>query len=192
MRRYICAALAVLLIASLSLTALAAEQHSLAEKLVRLHVIANSDSDIDQSLKLKVRDALLECTAGIDESELAASLDELAAVAMEVVRAEGFDYGVSVALGDEAYGTREYDTFALPAGIYRSLRVTLGDGSGENWWCVLFPPLCFAAAEDFDDSARSAGLSDDEINFVKKTEDAPQIRFRILELLLKAASFLRD
>lgn len=191
-RRIFGSAAIVLLVLPLILAATAAEQRGLAAKLTRLHVIANSDSAADQALKLKVRDAVLDFAEGIDEKALLSSLDKIRSIAEETVRAEGYNYNVTVELGAESYGTRVYDSFALPAGSYRSLRISIGTAEGENWWCVLFPPLCFASSEDFDDCARSAGLSSEQIIFVKKNGQDIQIRFRILELVQKVAHFFSD
>ncbi len=183
---------ALILTLSLSMTALAAEQKSLSSKLVRLHVIANSDSAEDQALKLKVRDAVLALTDGMSEDELAASLPAIAAAADSALRANGSSYPVTVRLGEERYPTRSYDGFALPAGDYRSLRVEIGAASGENWWCVIFPPLCFASTEEFFELASEANLTSEEINFVRGDGENVQIRFRIFEVLAKIASIFDE
>ncbi len=185
--------LALLLVAaSLPITALAAQRQSVSSKLVRLHVIANSDSERDQSLKLMVRDAVLDITADLSEGELPDSLDRIHAAAEDVLRENGCHYPVRVLLGNEEYGTREYDSFTLPAGVYRSLRVEIGDAAGHNWWCVLFPPLCFASAEEFAAEASAAGMAEEDIDFITGDSQDVQIRFRILELIQKFAHLLFD
>ena len=129
----------------------AGSQSALADKVVRLHVIANSDSDADQALKLRVRDAVLaaagDCLDGITdrrsaENILSGKLQALADAGAAEVAAQGFDYPVSVSLENCWFPTKEYDGFALPAGTYRAVRVVIGEGAGRNWWCVLYPGLC--------------------------------------------------
>lgn len=120
--------------------------------LIRLHVVANSDSPQDQGLKLRVRDAVLEASGGLlqgtTEMEeawdiLKDNLDVLKDAANQRILAEGRDYPVEVELGEYPFPTKTYGNFVLAAGTYPAVRVTMGAGSGHNWWCVLFPPLCF-------------------------------------------------
>ncbi len=125
-------------------------------KVLRLHVIAASDSEEDQSIKLSVRDALLkvipellgDCRT-LEEAVAAAEdgSERLLSTARGELSRLGAEYGASLTLGEEYYPTREYDGLRLPAGRYTSLRVVLGDGQGKNWWCVLFPSLCLSAAK---------------------------------------------
>ena len=155
-------------------------QDSLAERMVRLHVIAASDSAADQTAKLAVRDAVLERLApaletAADAAEarenLTAALPSLEALAEEVAAVPA-----RAALSREVYPTRRYGSFGLPAGEYVSLRIVLGEGEGHNWWCVVYPPLC-AAGE-----IRPVGaLEGDDVRLL--TEDGPgyEIRFRVLE-----------
>ncbi len=193
MKNFLLRSIAAILIAcTLSLVAVSAEQHALASKLVRLHVIANSSSEEDQALKLRVRDAVLEAASGLTEDSLPASLPHLRLAAERAVLEAGEAYPVTVKLGPEEYGTREYDTFSLPAGEYLSLRVEIGAAEGRNWWCVLFPPLCFASSEEFEEEAASAGLTDADLELVRGSGQDIQIRFRILELIQKLAHLFHD
>lgn len=163
-------------------------QRKLAEKTVRLHVVANSDSEEDQAQKLLVRDAVLrEVTAWTadcsDASEakraIRAHLADIAQAASAVS-----DYDVRVSLGTEAFGTRQYDTFTLPAGNYPSLRVSLGAAEGKNWWCVVFPSLCMAATSDEVAScAEVGGFSDEETDLITGGENKYTYRFKALEWL---------
>lgn len=158
---------------------------------IRLHVLANSDSEEDQALKLRVRDAVLKEVPRIIEScktqkEAAAALlketDALAASAKKEIALAGYDYGVSVTLGKEKYPERAYEGVRLPAGEYTSLRVIIGDGEGQNWWCVLFPPLCTSAAEPQEELAE-AGFTGEQIRVLCDDENPKYVlRFRILEL----------
>ena len=163
-------------------------QESLSEKVVRLHVLANSDAEEDQALKLDVRDAvlkyaepLLEGAADRNEAEavLRGRLLELEETASEVIRSAGYSYSVTVELSKTDFPTREYHSFSLPAGEYLALRVLIGEAEGQNWWCVVFPPLCSAVAADFGDTC----FSEKEIAFITEDTTEYQIKFKIIELL---------
>ena len=130
-------------------------QEDLGRKVIRLHVIANSDSPEDQALKLRVRDRvlaraqeILEQSADMEQAEqaLTAALPELTREARETLAAEGCAQPVQARLEPAEFPTKDYDGFSLPAGKYLALRVIIGQGAGQNWWCVVFPPLCTAAA----------------------------------------------
>ena len=163
--------LTLMIVAALALTSGAVAFHTqsqLAEKVVRLHVLANSDSEEDQALKLKVRDAVLEQATetlrGADSQAEASRrltdiLPELEETAHAVITANGYDYGVRAELAETSFPTKEYDGFALPAGEYLALRVLIGEAAGQNWWCVVFPPLCTAAASDVPTVALDAVLT---------------------------------
>lgn len=142
----------------------------LASRLVRLHVIAVSDDDAEQAVKLQVRDAVLAYL----EPQLADVTDIGAA------QTAAGERPVRVSLGAEHYPTRDYGTFALPAGVYTSLRVTLGAGEGHNWWCVIFPPLCAQAAGLSEQAVQA--LSDDDVRLVTESDGGYVVRFRLLEL----------
>jgi len=124
------------------------------DSVIRLHVIANSDSETDQQIKYMVRDAILAeaetVFSGKDMDEAMviseSSYERLTEIAERVLRDNGFSYGATVIFGKEDYPTREYDGVTFPAGRYYSLRVILGEGDGQNWWCVLFPPLCLGSS----------------------------------------------
>ena len=165
-------------------------QTELSDKLIRLHVIANSDSESDQSMKLYVRDAVtsvLEAMLEGAETRAQAAevivdkLGEIQSAAQHAVFEYGGEYGVQVTLGTESYPTREYDTFTLPAGEYTSLKITIGEGEGKNWWCVVFPPVCFAAATD--DELAEMNFSDGEIEFITGKGEEYEFRFKLLEQL---------
>ena len=154
------------------------------EGLVRLHVIAASDDATEQAIKLDVRDAVLSylepklgSAADIAGAEalIEANLDGIAAAAESAARGRE----VNVTLGEEYYPTREYDTFYLPAGRYQSLRVTLVEGAGHNWWCVVFPPLCLTAAES---EAAFEELDGETRAIISSDGGGVQFKFRLLEL----------
>ena len=170
------------------------DKKQLSDEVLRLHVVANSDSAEDQAVKLKVRDAVLcaleDTTTAVqnkDEAEavLNSKLAELESVANAVLDAEGFKDRAKVTLTEEEFPTRVYDTFTLPAGIYDSLRITIGSGKGHNWWCVVFPSLCVpAATEGVADTAASAGFSDSLSGAITE-ESGYEVRFFLLDCLGK-------
>lgn len=165
-------------------------QDALADKVVRLHVLANSDSEEDQALKLRVRDTVLERATELlreaadrEEAEvlLQGRLLELERLAGETVAANGYDYPVTVELVDAEFPTKEYDGFTLPAGRYLSLRVLIGEAAGQNWWCVVFPPLCTAASADVPASALAAGFSEEEIGLITEENEGYVLKFKAVE-----------
>lgn len=165
-----------------------ARQSQLAERVVRLHVIANSDTAEDQALKLRVRDRVLEevrpllaglRSAGEAEAAIAGSLDSLTEAARDELAKEGCDCPVTVTLEDVWFPTRTYDAAALPAGTYRALRVVIGAGEGHNWWCVVFPSLCLPAVSEA--SLQAAGFSEEDIALVTEATPGCVIRFKTVE-----------
>ena len=161
-----------------------AAEEQLSGQLIRLHVIAASDSEADQALKLQVRDAVLEHLAPLLEQVrdvetareiLRAEQSLLQCTAEETAKAAGRPCDVSVSLGTESYPTRDYETFSLPAGSYLSLRIILGSGEGQNWWCVVYPPLCTSAVETVPT------LNEETMHLIQQTEQKYVVRFRILE-----------
>ena len=165
-------------------------QDELADKVVRLHVLANSDSEEDQALKLKVRDVVLERATAIleqsadrreAESRLRGELLELERIAAEEIAAEGYQYPVTVELENTDFPTKEYDGFTLPAGEYLALRVIIGEGQGQNWWCVVFPPLCTAASADVPASALAAGFSEEEVRLITEESRGYVLKFKAVE-----------
>lgn len=166
------------------------------ESVVRLHVLANSDSDEDQALKLKVRDAVLSYVSPrvIDSKSreeaieiLQGELTNIEAVSAKVVKEEGYDYPVKVTLTVEEYPTRNYEAMSFPSGEYVSLRVMLGEAEGQNWWCVLFPPLCLSTASEKAENEEAfiaVGLNSDQYKIITETEDATYyLRFKLLEAI---------
>ncbi len=165
-------------------------------EVIRLHVLANSDSEADQALKLKVRDrvireveAMLDGVSGREEALAIISNEENLTVieqaAREVVASEGYSYGVSVSLGEEKYPRKNYESLCFPAGVYTSLRVQIGEAEGQNWWCVLFPQLCLGVATDDNrDAFVDVGFTPDQYKIVTDTDEPEyEIRFKILEII---------
>ncbi len=161
--------------------------NELREGVLRFHIIANSDSDQDQALKLAVRDEILknstdifkECSNTEDAIQTANNnIEQINEIANQVIKEKGFDYEARVSVGDRYFDTREYDEFTLPAGTYKSLIVDLGDAKGKNWWCVVFPCVCVPTASD-------AKLSDSVSKKAENTaQNAPkyEMKFKSIEI----------
>lgn len=169
------------------------QQSGLADKVIRLHVIANSDSAEDQALKLEVRDRILTEAGDLfsqglsrDEAEraIAARLGDLAAAGADVVGEEGYSYPVTASLEQSVwFPTKEYTDFALPAGDYTALRVVIGDGGGKNWWCVVFPPLCLGSVtETTAETAAAGGFSEEDISLITGENEGYVVKFKAMEL----------
>lgn len=161
-----------------------ARSAALSEGLVRLHVIAASDSESEQAVKLEVRDAVLAYLApALDGARSAREASEIVTSELSGVRSAALSASqgreVTVTLSEEYYPTREYEGFTLPAGRYRSLRVVLGEGGGHNWWCVVFPPLCLSAA-----GAEEAldAMTDEDASLIAGEGEGVVFRFRLVEL----------
>ena len=185
----------------LSCAYLQAQQRRLAGKLIRLHVVANSDTAADQAVKLQVRDAVLAAIAPLTDAcatqeEAAAALRQalpgIEQAANDALQQAGkATCPIAVRLCKERFPTRLYPTFSLPAGTYTSLRVELGDAAGRNWWCVVFPTLCTAAeSEDLRTVATSAGLTRDEIALMTEENPRYQPEFKLLEWLTQLRALL--
>ena len=168
-------------------------EESVYDSVVRLHVVANSDSDADQSLKLKVRDAVLSDMSAIldgctdrDEAlkRLSSALPEIEKTAQKAVNDEGCSYPVSVSLGEEKYPRKSYEDVCFPAGTYQSLQIKIGDSDGKNWWCVLFPEMCLSGAKNAESAYVQVGLTSEQYKIITETDEPKyKIRFKILEAL---------
>jgi len=167
------------------------------ENLIRLHVIANSDSEEDQNLKFEARDFILgdianltkDCKDVKDAAEkIQAGLNDIEVKAKDFINQKGYDYHVQAKLSKEVYPEKTYtdsngETFAFPSGKYQSLRIIIGEGKGKNWWCVLFPPLCLSGSK-IEDELAVAGYTNEQIKILKKDKTGKYvIRFKILEIL---------
>lgn len=180
--------MALLFCGILSICTLNIECREIRGSVLRLHVLANSDDAGDQALKLKVRDRLLEVStelyAGAETKEEAVAatrehLDELRREAERVVRENGCNYPVTVALEETYFNTRTYGDITLPAGNYQAVRVLIGKGKGHNWWCVMFPPLCISAASG-DEVQMEDVLTDQQMDMVEGSRY--EMKFKCVEL----------
>lgn len=155
-------------------------QDGISKKIIRFHVIANSDSSEDQSLKLKVKEAVvnytetrLEDSESLSQSEaiLLSESENIAAIARNVIAENGYDYEVSVELTDTYFPTKSYGSYTFPPGTYRAFQIKIGEARGQNWWCVLYPPLCFidishSVVDDEAETKLKETLTTEEFNAV--------------------------
>ena len=165
-----------------------AEQRQLSKELIRLHVIANSDTESDQSAKLNVRDSalkvltpLLEDVSRVSEAEkvINCMLPQLCSEAKKSLLLDGKFYSAKAELCIEQYPTKKYDGFALPSGEYISLKIILGKGEGHNWWCVVFPPLCMTSVENEE---AFSSLTDESAKLITYDGSEYKLKFRIIEI----------
>ena len=178
LRRWELALLLGVAVAALAGVWLDGQQSALADKVIRLHVIAHSDSPEDQALKLQVQD----------------SLAELAGIGAEAVGEAGYSYPVTASLEDGVwFPTKQYPDFALPAGRYTALRLVIGDGGGQNWWCVVFPPLCLGSVtETAAQAAAEGGFSQEEIALLTGEEGGYVVKFKAIELWEQLRGWLEE
>ena len=170
---------------------------NIADSVFRLHVIANSDTEEDQNLKYLVRDALIEymnsisnkCISRKEAISIAEShQDDFYTIAHQIISDNGYNYDVNINIGNFAFPTKNYGDISLPAGYYDALRVEIGNANGQNWWCVMFPPLCFVDVSTGvvpDDSKQELkqNLKNEEYNLISKTDDREiSFKFKIVEL----------
>ena len=192
LKRWEVALLSGLLVATLMGTYLNREQGALADSVIRLHVIAHSDSRADQELKYQVRDRILTEAAALYQpgddlrqvrKNMEDNLDLLAQAGREVVEEQGYDYPVSARLERTWFPTKKYTDFALPAGNYTALRIVVGEGKGENWWCVAFPPLCLGSVSETVEEAAAAGnFTPEQVSLITGESGGYVVKFKVIEL----------
>ena len=190
--------LAFILTALISFTGFTAGCEDIPNHVLRLHVLANSDTTEDQNLKLKVRDRILAESAGIlDEAKnkedaqqiIKSKIPLLKKAAQDEVKKNGYNYPVNVEMANMYFTTRKYDEVTLPTGDYDALRVTIGKAEGHNWWCVVFPPMCLPAAEESKEL--SDVLNSNQLQIVKQTGDF-EVKFKTVELYEELKSFINN
>lgn len=171
------------------------------EKLIRFHVIANSDTDEDQELKLKVRDGIIKYlepklakSRSIKESEsiIKNEYENLEKISKDIILKNGYNYDVQIGIQYSTFPTKQYSSIVLPAGEYKALKVVIGEGKGKNWWCVMFPPLCFVDKENgvidkSTDEKLKKALTEDEYNLIVQKDEKKvsrvEIKFKIVEMI---------
>lgn len=182
------ACIAFVLVVIYSLIPFQAQCDNISRDVFRLHILANSDSDHDQSVKLKVRDRVLEYSKGLFESAkskqeaeslVSSNLDNIMRVAQNELKDLGCDQTVKAEIKKMYFTTRYYDSYTLPSGMYDALRITIGSGKGHNWWCVMYPSICVSAAAEQDEKAKQA-LDDDEYEIIKNEKYS--YKFKVVEL----------
>ena len=169
----------------------------IADSVFRLHVIANSDSAEDQNLKYIVRDKVIEYMSSISQNasskedviEIAkANLDKIQAIASQTIRENGYTYSVNVEVGNFSFPSKRYGDITLPPGYYDALRIKIGEAEGLNWWCVMFPPLCFVdvtsgVVPDESKEIMKENLSKEEFDLISKNSNEVKVKFKIVEVL---------
>lgn len=194
------AAVAVALVLSvlLSVLSFAITSDSIEKDVLRLHILANSDSAEDQSLKIKVRNSVIENESDIFDGvgnvtaakeKVIRNYDRIKASAKKVIREEGYDYPVSVRIEKTYFPTRHYESFTLPAGYYEALRIVIGEGKGHNWWCVMYPPLCVGSAAQV--KKEYSKLPDREKKLIT-SNPRYDIRFKTYEIYKKLLKYLKE
>lgn len=168
----------------------------LSKSVFRLHVIANSDSDEDQSLKLQVRDKLLDymnsITANVSSKDDAIKIaqdhqKDFQIIAEQTILDKGYSYPVTVEIGNYEFPTKHYGDITLPSGYYDALRVKIGDACGHNWWCVMFPPLCFVdvtsgIVPDSSKEQLKENMSSEDYSIISNDNSVTEFKFKIVEL----------
>ena len=185
--------LTLAIITSLTLSAFSAmaDARKIYDNILRLHIIANSDNDEDQQLKLKVRDAVSKLmeqfyteTQSMDEAEIITKehLFDIQMTAIDIIAENGFSYPVDISLSECYFSTREYDNIVLPAGKYKALKIIIGDGKGKNWWCMIYPSVCVSGSVKNPDRLNEV-LSDGSLELTRKDKDAGgKVKFKIVEV----------
>lgn len=183
-----------------------AVQTDLSQSFFRLHILANSDSQEDQALKYLVRDELISymnqlCKDVSSKEEVIrlanAHQEDFKNIAENVISENGFSYPVNVEIGSFSFPTKHYGNLSLPAGIYDALRISIGKAEGQNWWCVLFPPLCFISpatgiVEEENMQQIEENLSPDEVRLISDSEDSSvRFQFKIVEVMHKVDTFFQ-
>lgn len=185
--------IAYILYCAFSITYFSSVSGEIRENVVRLHILADSNNEIDQNVKLKVRDALLEKNSELLSDKVTPenateyfknSKDELEQCANEVLKENGLNYKATITLGKEYYTTRVYEDLTFPAGVYTSIKVILGSGEGKNWWCVMFPPLCVPVADGGIETANNVNLEDyldEDGKHLVSSQGKFKVGFKIIE-----------
>ena len=209
MKKFILTTIATIIISAIALNTTnisgKTSQEDVAQKLIRFHVIANSDDKIDQELKLKVRDSILKYISpklkngkNIEECRQIIKTEDanIKKISEKIIKEKGFKYSVSTALSQEYFPVKTYGNITLPQGEYEAYRVIIGTGTGQNWWCVMFPPLCFVditkgnVSYEKTEKEMKSVLSDDEYKLVDNTVSSKKIiaKFKLGEIFSKLFS----
>ena len=173
--------------------------NDLSDNFFRLHIIANSNSKEDQELKLKIRDAVILYMNTLDYNNLSKehtiniteeNLNNLKRIVEETIKDNGFNYSCNLEIGNYYFPTKYYGNISLPSGYYDALKINIGDAKGKNWWCSLYPPLCFTDVSSgvIDEESQEVlknSLTDDEYILISKGNENIKLKFKIVELISK-------
>jgi stage II sporulation protein R len=169
---------------------------NLSQNIFRLHILANSNSDEDQNLKLKVRDSIVEYVKEITKDSSKKddvikicqnNISNLQEIAENVIKENGYDYPVTIEIGNFYFPTKDYANISFPAGYYDALRIKIGEATGNNWWCSLFPPLCFVdissgVLEKEDEEILENNLGSDSFELITENDNSTKFKFKIVEI----------
>jgi stage II sporulation protein R len=172
-------------------------QEDLQTNLVRLHIIANSDADYDQAVKLEVRNAILEKIKNKNKNEITSNLNELEDTANEVLAQNNFDYTAKAVYGKFYFPKKEYKNMTLPAGEYYGVRIILGEGNGHNWWCVMYPPLCVSddnsvTLDKKSQSVLENNLRPETYDIITKSDKSIVVKFKTVEFIQELKEKLKN
>jgi len=173
-----------------------ATSSNISNEVFRLHIIANSNSDEDQNLKYKVRDAIIEYVESISENATSKNdiikivkenSDSIKYIAEQVIKNEGYSYSININIGNFSFPTKHYGDISLPSGFYDALRIEIGNASGENWWCVMFPPLCFVdittgIVPDESKTTLQENLETEEYALISEDSGVMKFKFKLIEM----------
>lgn len=182
-----------------SQTAFSYQCEQMSDKLLRLHILANSNSEEDQQLKMELRDEILNTSSQLFENTgskqeavyiVESNIYEIQKVAQDFVRDKGYDYKVSCKIETIPFNTRQYDNVTIPAGTYDALRIIIGSGEGQNWWCVMFPPMCFSSAEVTEENLDKV-LSKSEKDIVEN-EVKYEYKLKAVEVFNEIVNFFNE
>jgi len=176
-------------------------QESISNKVIRLHILANSNSPEDQNLKLLVRDRILKESGSLFsgavspkecDAVLSRNIEKLKTAAEDEISKNGYTYSVNISRGRYSFPMKIYEGFALPSGEYDAVRIEIGEGEGENWWCVMFPPLCFvdAAVDHSAVEVLSENLTEEELSLITANSGV-NIRFKVVDFFQSSISTIK-
>lgn len=171
--------------------------NDISQSVFRLHVIANSDTIEDQNLKYIVRDSIIDYINQISQNATSksevisiaqANIDNIEAIALKTIQDNGYNYSVKVSIGNFAFPSKKYGDITLPPGYYDALKIEIGEAKGQNWWCVMFPPLCFVdvtsgVVPDESKEIMKNNMSNEEYELISSSETNVKIKFKIVEVL---------
>ncbi len=175
-----------------------AECKEISNEVFRLHILANSNSGEDQTLKLELRDYILNNTQNIFKNSetkedtikiVESNTKHIQEISKSFIKSKGYDYEVNVQVDYEYFSTRIYDTFMMPAGKYDALKITIGSGNGENWWCVMYPPVCLPAAQNNEELEN---VLDEEQMEIVENENQFEIKFKVVEIFESVLDFFNN